>query len=172
MSEEEWMPHPTVPGYEVSSLGRVASSKRGHHKLICIVQRRSGYCYATLYHEAKRVQCRVHAAVLEAFVCPRPSPEHQACHSDGNRANNRLYNLRWDTAKGNARDRTMHGNAHEGARHHKAKLDGPAVLSILESPLPYKELASLHGVSPSLVGLIKRGKVWKSVNKPTGEETK
>lgn len=50
----------------------------------------------------------VHRLVLESFIGPAPSEEHDGCHGDGDRANNRLGNLRWDTKKANAADRVRH----------------------------------------------------------------
>ena len=47
----------------------------------------------------------VHQLVLNAFVGLRPFPDYHACHYDGNRQNNYLSNLRWDTAKANAADK-------------------------------------------------------------------
>lgn len=51
---------------------------------------------------------RIHQIVLEAFVGPRPRGT-EACHNDGNRKNNALSNLRWDTPSGNWKDRKRHG---------------------------------------------------------------
>lgn len=51
--------------------------------------------------------------VLEAFVGPRPHPDWHGCHNDGDPYNNRLSNLRWDTAAANAQDKIRHGRNHE-----------------------------------------------------------
>lgn len=45
----------------------------------------------------------VHQLVLEAFIGPRPAGM-MACHNDGNPANNRVENLRWDTQSSNIFD--------------------------------------------------------------------
>lgn len=50
----------------------------------------------------------MHTMVLEAFVGPRPVGLY-GCHNDGDPANNRLTNLRWDTPASNTADKVMHG---------------------------------------------------------------
>lgn len=57
---------------------------------------------------------RVHLLVLETFVGPRPHGMF-GCHNDGDKDNNRLENLRWDTASNNSYDTVRHG------RHHQTK---------------------------------------------------
>lgn len=49
----------------------------------------------------------VHRLVLEAFSGPCPEGL-EACHNDGNKLNNRLDNLRWDTHRSNCIDRELH----------------------------------------------------------------
>jgi len=44
----------------------------------------------------------------------------QCCHNDGNPANNRVENLRWDTVSSNANDRVRHGR-HGGGNQGKLK---------------------------------------------------
>lgn len=51
-----------------------------------------------------------HRAVVNCDLGPRPpKPEHEGCHRDNNRTNNRLGNLRWDTPAGNAADKKRRG---------------------------------------------------------------
>lgn len=50
----------------------------------------------------------IHRLVLEAFVGPCP-PGMEACHNDGDPANNSLGNLRWDTHLANMHDKVRHG---------------------------------------------------------------
>jgi hypothetical protein len=71
----------------------------------------------------------VHHLVLETFVGPMPTGQ-EACHGDGNRANNALSNLRWDTRKSNHADKVIHGTAPRGERHPGAKLNETQVASL------------------------------------------
>src|SRR5262249_23950766 len=71
----------------------------------------------------------VHTLVLTAFRGPRPAGR-EACHNDGDRANNGLENLRWDTHKANAADARRHGATLVGSRVVTAKLDEDRVRAI------------------------------------------
>lgn len=52
----------------------------------------------------------VHVLVLEAFVGPRPSPEHKGLHRDDDPHHNHVSNLYWGTMQDNALDRVRNGN--------------------------------------------------------------
>lgn len=94
--------------YEVSDLGRVYSRKTGK-MLKCFSRARKGYGSTVILHKDGKPTCHfVHKLVLEAFVGRRPK-DMQACHNDGDKENNRLNNLRWDTPKNNCRDKRHHG---------------------------------------------------------------
>ena len=117
---EEWRPVPGWKGsYEVSDLGRVRSLDRtipfrtGFRRvsgriLTPIVDTQWGRHAVVLSRLGERHNRFVHRLVLMAFVgeCP---PGMECCHNDGNPANNRLQNLRWDTPSNNSLDRNRHG---------------------------------------------------------------
>ena len=94
--------------YEVSSLGRIKSLSRYRRKTDYILKHwigNKGYHYIDLrYKTGKKKTHSVHSLVLEAFVCKRP-PGKMALHTDDNKDNNSLENLRWGSAKDNADDR-------------------------------------------------------------------
>jgi len=131
----EWRAIPGAEGYEVSSIGEVRSIPR--------IKRHSRYGLARYAGRMLRPapnadgyprvniggkHCFVHVLVLRAFVgeCP---PGMQACHSDGNRANPSLDNLRWDTPKANVADRRAHGTYQYGRRNpcSRDRLEGRGV---------------------------------------------
>jgi hypothetical protein len=92
--------------YEVSDLGRVRSLRFRSvlgTQLMTPVRNYSGYYVVSLGANPKR-QFRLHCLVLEAFVGLRPKGM-QGCHNDSDKSNNQLFNLRWDTPKGNVADR-------------------------------------------------------------------
>lgn len=78
---------------------------------------KDGYIYVGI----KGHNRKVHRLILEAFVGPIPRGM-QCCHGDGNPANNRLSNLRWDTPKGNQADRIKHGTVLCGVNHPSTRL--------------------------------------------------
>lgn len=117
---EVWKPIPDFDGYEASSLGRIRSyrrrgtTKRGKTPIILnpthftkttadgktIYTHRVATC---LMRDRKRHMVSISRLVLAAFVGPRPEG-HEACHYDGDAANNALSNLRWDTHAANCAD--------------------------------------------------------------------
>jgi hypothetical protein len=102
----------------------------------------------------------VHALVLEAFVGPRPEG-FDACHNNGNKTDNRLENLRWDTKSANSLDKRRHGTMLRGEKHPKNKLTEVQAREILASPEMGVALAAKYGVSECTVCEIRTGRKWK-----------
>ena len=109
-----------VPGYEgryeisdrgsVRSLDRIDAGGRCYKgKPIAGSTDKDGYRQVGLRtSDGTRKTWKVHALVLLAFVGPRPKG-YFACHNNGDNTDNRLSNLRWDTAVANAADAIAHG---------------------------------------------------------------
>lgn len=110
--------------------------------------------------------CRkVHAIVLEAFVGPCPTGM-EGCHEDGDPANPRLDNLRWDTRKGNMADARRHGTISCGSKRHNAKLTDDDVVEIRRlwaSGVQGRAIADRFGIARSNVSLICSRKTWKHI---------
>lgn len=123
---ENWKPVVGYEGlYEVSDLGNVRSVDRTvwhsrgftmtlKGKLLAQGPRR-GYLRVCLTKDGKGKHISVHKLVLEAFVGERPEGQ-DICHNNGNRTDNRLTNLRYDTKSGNAKDMVKHGTHNLGRR--------------------------------------------------------
>lgn len=116
MTDEEWRPAVGFEGrYEVSDLGRVRSllptsgtnggRRRGAPDGVLKPTPSGKYYTVSLGRRNTRT---VHTLVLEAFVGPCPEGL-EACHNNGDHADNTLGNLRWDTRSENAKDKTRHG---------------------------------------------------------------
>jgi len=158
MSHEQWKPILAFPGYEVSTEGRVrsfrvprylATENRGAHKSVWLMR------------DGRPRRVAVHRLVLLSFK--GPPPEHcEACHNDGDPANNRLDNLRWDSHQANMRDKRDHGTQPRGANHHAriGRAKTARVRSLLERGLSQSAVARNCGVSQSVVSEIKRGRHW------------
>ena len=162
--------------YEVSNFGKVRSidrvdviGRKHKAKLMAtpIDAKSTGYRYVRLSKHGVAKKLNVHVLVLEAFEGPRPSPEMEACHEDGNRANPALTNLRWDTAKGNAKDRWKHGTVAAGEKSPKSVITEKVVEHILLSPLSSIKLAANLGISSSTVRAVRNGQNWSHI---TGRE--
>ncbi len=70
---------------------------------------RNGYPGVSLTREGRKFSRYVHLLVAVAFIGPRPRPELDCCHGDGDPWNARADNLRWDTKSANALDKIVHG---------------------------------------------------------------
>lgn len=127
--------------------------------------RRGNYHSLTLNKEGHKKTVYIHLVVLTAFVGPRPSPEMEGCHGDGNTANNRLDNLRWDTPVNNAADRTLHGTQVKGEASNLAVLTAEKVREIKRraEDESYTAIAADVGISRQQVSRIVKGQQWKHV---------
>jgi len=121
MKDEIWKPIPGFEGYDVSNMGRVRSyrkrvrgGKLGEWRISNKPQRilrpssDRGYPGVNLLDKNSNVRyIRIANLVLLAFVglCPEGL---EICHNDGNPANSRLDNLRYDTHQANMTDRQIH----------------------------------------------------------------
>lgn len=174
----EFRPVEGYPGYRVSSDGRVEScwTRRGRYCVPTETWRplkpilRGGYPSVNLARGGKKTICRIHRLVLEAFVGPCPEG-HVACHGDGDRANNDLSNLRWDTPRANSDDSLRHGTRAMGSRCRSAKLGERDILEIRRfraEGVSTGELASRLGVSKKNVEAIVSRRSWRHL--PDGHD--
>lgn len=100
----EWRDIPSFPGYMVSDDGRVC----GRRGILATAIDASGYRRLGLYVGGKRINCRIHALVADAFLPPRPDGAVTR-HIDGDHLNNTVENLQWGTQSENVRDAVNHG---------------------------------------------------------------
>jgi hypothetical protein len=126
---EEWRAIPGYEGYEVSDLGRVRSLDRwidqanGSRRLFkgqTLRTRpfpRTGHRMVSLKRNSVGETFCVHRLVMLVFVGPRPDGM-QICHNNGDSFDNRLVNLRYDTASGNVRDSVAHGTQRNTRKTH------------------------------------------------------
>lgn len=98
---ESWK---TIGDYEVSNYGRVITHMKNRHILVKAHPDKDGYMQIGTNGKTHKV----HHLVLNAFIGLRPKGM-EACHNDGNPANNHISNLRWDTHGNNERDKYLHG---------------------------------------------------------------
>lgn len=108
---EEWRPVVGWEGaYEVSSLGKVWSIRSG--RLLKPWVNKSGYLVVTASLKGVRKHLLVHREVLKSF---EGVSDLHGLHWDGDKANNKLDNLRWGTASENMYDAVRQG-AHPRAK--------------------------------------------------------
>ena len=165
------------PGYKVGSDGTVWSARKiagfgkNRHSIITDKWKRllanpglNGYPIVTLCPALQVFY--VHRLVLEAFVGPCPDGM-ESCHNDGNRSNNHVSNLRWDTRKGNFADCVKHGTRNYGENNGVSKLTDDLVRRIREEyatgKITQRELAAKYECAQMTVSCIIRRITWKHI---------
>jgi len=117
--------------------------------------------------DGSRVRVVVHKLVAWVFLGHPPTSNHEVCHKNGDKKDNRVTNLKWGTRKENAADREKHGQTYRGKRHHKAKLNPQKVAEIRWARetlgTSYVDLAKEYGVSPVTIRYAALGKTWREV---------
>lgn len=149
------------PGYRVDTRGFVWSKRQSKgrcwRKLKPNINRQGYYSVVLWTKDLERVHYRIHRLILEAFIGPCP-PGLEGCHNNDIPSDNRLENIRWDTAKNNMKDR---GN--EGV----AKLKPQQVIKIrkLYSTGKYSthDLGRKFNVNPVTIFDVVRGRRWKDI---------
>jgi hypothetical protein len=163
-----WKPVVGFEGaYEVSDLGEVRSVDRwivfadGRRRfypgqLLAQYPGVEDYRRVTLKANGRSLRENVQVLVALAFLGPRP-PGKWVCHNDGNGANNRLGNLRYDTPTANSVDRWAHGTMVEV---HGDRIPVETVRAIRAEPAgkTISELAAKFGVSRTTLWNICNGK--------------
>lgn len=168
VATEIWKPIPGYEGlYEASTHGRIKRCCKKPHIL-----KQSVYCLRNytrlkvrLCKNARQKSFTVHTLILLTFVGPKPDGM-ECCHNDGDPANNRLENLRWDTAAANQADKIRHGTMACGERINTAKLTTANVIQVrhLRSRgFLLRELATMFSVSEAAISKTANGKCWKQV---------
>lgn len=147
-----------------------------------------GYWMARLSSCSRKRSFQLHRLVLSVFVGTCPDGL-QACHNNGDRVDNRIFNLRWDTPKSNYEDRGRHGrflaairashrgnrysagkrnteNTPRGERHYRAKLTEADVLEmrcLRELGWAYTKIAAWFEVSTRHARDVVDRKFWTHI---------
>lgn len=107
MTMETWKAVVDYEGlYEVSDQGRVKSVGTRISSRIMRLQtrKRDGYVVVSIGPAAARKNAKVHRLVAEAFL-PNPEALPDVDHRNGDKADNRVENLRWATKSTNGLNR-------------------------------------------------------------------
>ncbi len=147
------------PGYWATVDGRIYSERAG--RFLSPI-RMGAYTGLQVASGGRIVKRYLHRLILEIFTGECPAGMH-ACHNNGNRADNRLSNLRWATPAENNADKRRHGTATDGARNPMAKLTPAGVAAIRNRVAAGETQRSLcveYGVSPMTISRAVRGKTW------------
>ena len=164
--KELWLPVVGFEGlYEISSFGRVKSLRK--NRMMKPQNDKNGYKQVCLWKDRKHHTKKIHRLVLSAFFGPCPGGM-ECCHSDNDKSNNRIDNLRWDTHRTNqVVDGGARGIIGKGQDNPMATLTEGIVLSIRrsysENPRPHREVAADFGISRRLATRIIGRERWKHI---------
>lgn len=171
----KWIPVQGFKGYYATEEGEIGSEWRptrtGRHNgfpIRKLAQRPNLHGYMTVKVMGKGIT--VHRMVTAAFLGIRPR-NLQVCHNDGNKQNNHISNLRYDTKTSNEGDKIRHGHSTSGEANNTTKLTSQQVFEIRRaarvlgagSDLSQVDMARYFNVSPSTISLILKNKTWADV---------
>ena len=165
--------------YQISSLGRIRSldrfvnCKNGGLKLFKgqiknVSENKRRYKSICLSKNSKTKNFDIHRLLAIHFI-PNPENKKEVNHIDGNRMNNNLSNLEWNTPSENA----LHAHkirlvSNTGRKNHKRarKLTDKQVIDIKKNHKKgmAKILAEKHNVTKECIYRIWGGYSWKDIN--------
>ena len=165
----EYRDIPSCPGYRAGSDGTIWSMRMKSlgWRQIAPWNGVKGYRKVGVMINGKQRNRFIHRLVLEAFIGPCPDGM-EGCHNDGDKGNNKLSNLRWDTPVNNANDRRMHGTHREGEAVKTVVLTEAQVLAIRSQyssgGITQKELGEIYGVRNTTIWWIVHRKTWANLH--------
>lgn len=153
------------PGYFITNRGAVFSRKRKELRQLKAFSDQDGYLHVVLSTGGRPHTIKVQRLVALHFIGPKPEGMF-VCHNDGNKLNNCVDNLRYDTPKANSQDMLRHGTNRppRGELNGMSKLTLADVLELRrlydEGSRTYKELGAIFGIHPDYAGKIARRRAW------------
>ncbi len=152
--------------YKVTYDGKIISLKRGEEKERKLLSLRNGYLYVTLYVKGQTYRDTVHRIVARAFI-PNPKNKPVVNHKDGNKLNNSVENLEWNTYKENA-NHAWYNNltTNYGEKSTLNKYPEELIIKVCEmlmEGLQPKEISELVELSQTMVSDIRQKKIWKHI---------
>ena len=160
--------------YQVSNLGNVKSLNRliKHNrsgflklksKIIKPCTTKTGYVVFHLYKNSKQTHKTAHRLVAECFLENIFSKE-DINHIDGNKLNNNILNLEWNTRSENLKHAYNTGLKERGEKHYNSKLTEKNILIIRElKGFSHTKIAEQYNVSRKCISKIINKETWKHV---------
>ncbi len=146
---EVWLPIKGFNDYQISNLGNL-KGKRGKYLK---PQKQNGYQAICLDKKRKLI----HRIVAENFIGDIPK-RYCVAHLDGNRANNKLENLKICSYLENESHKKNHGTVLMGSKNHNSTMseDQAKALQLVYKMLPYGNKNIFYGLFEQNVSTIKR----------------
>jgi hypothetical protein len=138
--------------YSVTTEGKVFSLKGNKKELLGKICK-SGYRQILINHKGIRKYFLVHRLILSSFVL-NPFNKRTVNHKDGNKLNNNVSNLEWNTDSENQ----IHAIEKKLIIH---KIDYEIAEKIRNDVGSHRELAIKYKLGKTQIGYIKQNKRWK-----------
>lgn len=155
--------------YQISNLGRlkrIMHRKNPTNKLINSFVFDDGYICVTLIKNGKTKFTGIHRLIASAFI-PNPENKPEVNHKDGNKHNNSIDNLEWNTSSENKKHAFNIGlnPRRKGEKHNTAKLTEKEVLEIrkIGNTMTQKDIAKIYGVNHQAIYKILKRQRWTHI---------
>ena len=161
-------PIPDFPDYFVCAHGDVFSAKKGGWRKLKPQPDRDGYLHVVLVKNGRLHTIKIQRIVASVFLGPKPDGM-VVCHNDGNKVDNSVSNLRYDTQRSNIADIDIHGtrNPPRGEKNGQARLTKDDVLAIrlmhTTEKVSHSQIAIKFGISREHARDIINRKFWTHV---------
>ncbi len=166
MIEEIWRPVPISwlsEAFEVSNLGNIR-----HAPFLLTTRNIQGYRQVTFKYRGAYLTTRVHRLVAAAFI-RLPRSGEVVNHINAKRADNRVENLEWTTAAGNARHTAKMGRNPRGLAHFRGKIDHIKAFKMFDDGASYAEIAKMFNstrqAAKQMIARAKKSGVYNFRNK-------
>jgi hypothetical protein len=161
----DWTRIEEAPHLLINCKGQVYSSKFKRF-LKCRIVGKPGAQYFAIgvVINGKTKNLKVHRLVAKYFIAnPLNLPEVN--HKDGDKFNNKDWNLEWATHAGNMKHAGQHGLMPQGEGHHRSKLTDIFIAEIrklLAAGQRQRVIANAFQINQSVVSKINNNKTWKN----------
>ena len=157
----------TKTNYMISNKGNVYS--KNIKRNLKLTPNTRGYLRVAIHIPGERTHVvSVHSMVIETFKGPKPSPEYQIDHIDGDKSNNYVENLEWVTASENILRAFKNGlkEGVKGSDHPVSVYTDEQIhkaCKLLEQGMTIPNVAKEVGIPKSYLYNIARGDNWAHI---------
>lgn len=156
-------------GYYITRCGEVYSTRKTStpKKLSTKPDKNTGYIFVMFNMNGKTYRKTVHRLVATCFI-PNPENKEQVNHIDGNKSNNDISNLEWNTRSENMQHafKTGLNNGIESEKASSAKLNNEQcreLIKLLFDGLSNEQIGKKFNLHSRYVSLIRGKKRWKEI---------
>lgn len=159
--------------YEVSNKGRIkvlerqinvryGTSIRKEKLIKPSLNKVVNYLYIGLHKDGKYTNSRIHRLVAEAFI-PNPENKREVNHINGDKLNNSVENLEWNTPLENTRNAFKNGLNNKRL---KLKLEDIPIIKEMykNNNYSYREIGEMYGVERKAIMRAVLGQTWNFNN--------